>query len=275
MPELPEVETIVNALRHGGRGGKPVTGNIVESAQILWDKTLSEPSPGEFCAQISGRKVEEIFRRGKYVIFRLDAGFLLIHLRMSGDLRVDPSSSTQVGDHDRFILNFVDGSRLVFNDTRKFGRVWLVDDPLKTLGKLGIEPFDPALTPHVLFCNLQSKRKYIKSLLLDQSFIAGLGNIYTDESLYRAGIHPLRISSGLTETEAERLLYAIRDTLDEGIKHNGASIDWVYRGGSFQNSFRVYQQTGKPCPVCGTTIERIVAGQRGTHYCPKCQPKGV
>ncbi len=275
MPELPEVETIVRALRLGGRGGFPIPESTVESAKILWPKTLAVPTIDEFHTRIAGCTVVDVSRRGKYINIQLDRGYLLIHLRMSGDLRVVQSIDEPLLPHDRFILYFTNGSHLVFNDARKFGRVWYVDDPAYIFSRLGIEPFDPSLTVDWLFVNLHRRKKSIKSLLLDQSFLAGLGNIYTDESLHRAGIHPLRLSDSLSLIESERLLSSIRETLSEGIKRNGASIDWVYRGGDFQNTFRVYQLTGKPCPICGTTIERIVAGQRGTHFCPRCQPKGV
>jgi formamidopyrimidine-DNA glycosylase len=177
--------------------------------------------------------------------------------------------------HDRFLMFFQDGSRLAFNDARKFGRIWFTKTPAVLLKKLGKEPFDDTLTGDNFYTDLHKKKKQIKSLLLDQSFLAGLGNIYTDESLHRAGIHPLRMANSLTHEESTVLLKAIRVTLQEGIDRNGASIDWVYRGGDFQNSFRVYQQAGKPCLVCGTLIERIVVGQRGTHFCPKCQPGRV
>ncbi|NLF51947.1 MAG: DNA-formamidopyrimidine glycosylase [Leptolinea sp.] len=275
MPELPEVETIVRALRSGGRGGLPILNRTVESTEVLWSKTLASPTLDELHIQVRGQIVKDVLRRGKYIIIQLDRGYLLIHLRMSGDLRVTSAIKDTPLPHDRFVLRFADGIRLIFNDARKFGRVWFTRDPEQILGKLGVDPFDPSLTAPFLFSNLQSKKKHIKSLLLDQSFLAGLGNIYTDESLHRAGIHPLRLSNSLTKPEAGRLLQAIRDTLEEGINRNGASIDWVYRGGDFQNCFRVYQLTGKPCPVCGTIIERIIAGQRGTHFCPRCQPKGV
>ena len=121
--------------------------------------------------------------------------------------------------------------------------------------------------------NLHTHQRLLKPLLLDQAFIAGLGNIYTDEALHLAGLHPTRHADELDEIQAQKLLQAIRQVLEEGIRRNGASFDWVYRGGSFQNSFRVYQRTGKPCPVCGTPVERLVIGQRGTHFCPACQPR--
>jgi len=275
VPELPEVETIVRALKNGGRGSASILGRKIRSGDLLWQKTLAYPGGSEFQAAITDRHVVNVSRRGKFIDIDLGENHLLIHLRMSGDLRVELPPLSEALPHDRFLLNFQDGSRLAFNDTRKFGRIWLTQSTTTPLKNLGIEPFDEALTTDLFYLNLHKKKKQIKSLLLDQSFIAGLGNIYTDESLHRAGIHPIRSSNSLTLQEVGRLLQAIRATLNEGIERNGASIDWVYRGGEFQNSFRVYQRTGKPCLICGTTIERIVVGQRGTHFCPQCQPEGV
>jgi formamidopyrimidine-DNA glycosylase len=275
MPELPEVETIVRALRNGGRGDVSILNRRIQSVDLRWAKTLAMPGVEEFSGCITGQQITDVSRRAKYVIIHLETAYLLIHLRMSGDLRVLQPPLPPPAPHDRLLITFMDGSRLVFNDTRKFGRVWLTEDPESVIGSLGPEPLNGSLSPEKFFSNLHSKKKYIKSLLLDQSFIAGLGNIYVDESLFRAKIHPLRTSNSLSRDESDRLLKAIGDTLTDGIKNNGASIDWVYRGGEFQNNFRVYQQTGKPCVVCGTPIERIVSGQRGTHFCPKCQPKGV
>ncbi|HOR78751.1 MAG TPA: zinc finger domain-containing protein, partial [Anaerolineaceae bacterium] len=170
--------------------------------------------------------------------------------------------------------NFNSGWKLVFNDTRKFGRAWLTEDPQKVLSGIGPEPLDPDLTPDKFHAMLQVRSRQIKPLLMDQRFLAGLGNIYTDEALFSAGIHPLRRSDTLTQPEAERLLAAIREVLQQGILAKGASIDWVYRGGDFQNHFQVYKRTGSPCPRCGTPIQRIVVGQRSTHFCPVCQPLG-
>ena len=161
----------------------------------------------------------------------------------------------------------------VFNDTRKFGRVWLTANPEEVLGKLGPEPFGRDFTPEWLHTALHSKHRQLKPLLLDQTFLAGLGNIYTDEALHLAKLHPLAASDSITAKQAEALHEAIRKVLKEGIRRNGASIDWVYRGGEFQNYFRVYDREGKPCPVCGTKIQRIIVGQRSTHFCPKCQMK--
>jgi len=278
MPELPEVETIARTLRQGGQGREPIIGRQIAMVRLEWARTLAEPDPAGFIPRLVGQQIVAVDRRGKFLILRLDVDALLIHLRMSGDIRVEPGLDEQgapapLQAHDRLALDFTDGWRMAFNDTRKFGRAWLVSDPEAVLGGLGPEPFDPSFTAQTLYHRLQGARRQIKPLLLDQSFIAGLGNIYTDEALHTAGIHPLRLSNTLTEEEAARLWQAIRDVLEEGIRRNGASIDWVYRGGDFQNCFHAYQRTGEPCPVCGTPIVRITVGQRGTHFCPHCQPE--
>jgi formamidopyrimidine-DNA glycosylase len=244
---------------------------IVSAGSVLWPRTLVTPTLDEFEKQLPGQTVTEITRRGKYLVIRLSRDTLLIHLRMSGDLLVFPDE-TPPATHDRLIVRFEGGNRLVFNDPRKFGRVWLVADPASVLASLGPEPFDEDLTPERLYSMLQHHHRQLKPLLLDQSFIAGLGNIYTDEALHKAGLHPLLLSHHITFEQALRLWGSIRDVLQEGIRRNGASIDWVYRGGDFQNYFRVYQRTGQPCPVCATPVERSVIGQRSSHYCPQCQP---
>lgn len=269
MPELPEVETIVRALRDGGRGGLSILGKQVQSAELMWQRTLAEPDSQLFLARLPGQQVLEVTRRAKFILIRLGLDTLLVHLRMSGDIRVENGGDLQ--PHDRMVLFFSDGWRLAFNDARKFGRVWLVPDANQVLAGLGPEPFDPALTADIFHRRLQERRRQIKPLLLDQSFLAGMGNIYTDEALHLAKIHPLQNSAGLDFDQADRLLAAVRSVLQEGIRTNGASIDWVYRGGEFQNTFRAYARTGSPCPECGTPIARIVVGQRGTHYCPRCQ----
>ena len=277
MPELPEVETIARALREGGRDGEAIIGRQISSTQVLWARTLAEPDVPTFEARIQGQQVQAVGRRGKYLVIQLSPDFLLIHLRMSGDLRVEMASSAQgerlaLQPHDRMVIDFADQYRLAFNDARKFGRVWLVPDPQQVVGNLGPEPFDKEFTALQFYERLQHFNRQIKPLLLDQTFLAGMGNIYTDEALHMAGIHPLRTASSITPGQAGALWTAIRRVLEEGIRRNGASFDWVYRGGDFQNNFRVYQQTGKPCPVCGTTILKTTVGQRGTHYCPVCQP---
>lgn len=264
MPELPEVETIVRTLRPA------LIGRDVVSAQLLWARTLASPSPKQFLAQIVGQKFVEASRRAKFLNFQLSTSNLLIHLRMSGDVYLNDSADPP-GRHDRLRLGLSDGRTLVFNDARKFGRVWLVADMDQVVGDLGPEPFDPSFTSQTFYDGLRQRRRQMKPLLLDQHFIAGLGNIYTDEALHLSGVHPLRVSDTISALEAEKLFDAIRSVLQTGLDHNGASFDWVYRGGSFQNYFRVYNRAGQPCPVCGTLILRMVIGQRGTHFCPTCQ----
>ena len=270
MPELPEVETIRKTLL-GERAGAPsIRGLTITAALLFWERTLDVPGVEEFGLRIVGQQVKDIGRRGKYMLVRLTDDTLIIHLRMSGDLWVE-GQDLSLGQHYRMVLNFDNGSRLVFNDARKFGRVWLVSDPEQVLGKLGPEPFDPALNEQNFYESLRSRRRQLKPLLMDQTFIAGVGNIYADEALYRARLHPLQLSSRVTQGDAARLLESIRAVLQEGIERHGASIDWIYRGGDFQNYFGVYRRTGEPCWNCGTPIARITVGQRGTHFCPTCQ----
>jgi formamidopyrimidine-DNA glycosylase len=272
MPELPEVETIARNLRQGGPDGAPsLIGRTILAAEAPWPRSVAAPAAKAFTGQIAGQSIAEIGRRGKFVVFRLSQDTLLVHLRMSGDLVVE-AQEAPLAPHHRLVLHLAGGLRLAFNDPRKFGRVWLVRDAQAVLGALGPEPLGPDFTPEWLAAELHSRRRQLKPLLLDQGFIAGLGNIYTDEALHRAGLHPLQSANRLSPAQAGALWAGIRAALEEGIRRNGASIDWVYRGGDFQNYFRVYQRTGEPCPVCQTPVERIVVGQRSTHYCPSCQP---
>lgn len=264
MPELPEVETIVHTLR------PELVGRNVLSAQLFWARTLATPSPALFLQQIVGQKIVSVTRRAKYLNLQLSDFHLIIHLRMSGDLYIRDSSH-QPDKHDRLCLVLSDGQQLVFNDPRKFGRVWLVADTDDVFGGLGPEPFSASFTAQLFYDNLRRTRRKIKPLLLDQHFLAGLGNIYTDEALHLSGVHPMQLSDTISIVEAEKLFHAIQTVLQAGIDHNGASFDWVYRGGSFQNYFHVYNRAGQPCPVCGTPIQRMVVAQRGTHFCPTCQ----
>jgi formamidopyrimidine-DNA glycosylase len=264
MPELPEVETIIRNLRPA------LVGKQIISSNLLWNRTLVSPSPAAFQRRIRNQQIQDIFRRAKFLQIKLSKYHLLIHLRMSGDVLV-VLGGYQPGKHDRLLLKLTDDRTLIFSDPRKFGRVWLVDDPAEFFQNLGPEPLSDEFTPAWLYAALHSQHRQLKPLLLDQSFLAGLGNIYTDEALHMARLHPLTSSDSVTQEEAEILQMAIRAVLEEGINRNGASIDWVYRGGDFQNHFRVYGRQGEPCPVCGSMIERIVVSQRGTHICPTCQ----
>ncbi len=273
MPELPEVETIARKL------SSDLVGKTILEANVRWARTLAMPSAKKFKEQIKGQVIQNVGRRAKFLNIKLTAYNLLIHLRMSGDVFVK-EGKIKPEKHDRLILDLApdasperggETTYLVFNDTRKFGRVWLTNNVDEVLGKLGPEPLSNDFTPHWLFDALQARHRQLKPLLLDQSFLAGLGNIYTDESLHIAKLHPLVLSDSVTAKQAEKLHKAIQSVLQEGIRRNGASIDWVYRGGEFQNQFRVYGRDGELCPVCGTTIKKLFVGQRGTHVCPKCQ----
>jgi formamidopyrimidine-DNA glycosylase len=272
VPELPEVETIARTLRLGGGGQPALVKRRIQGADLRWERTLAEPTPAEFSPRLIGQVIEDVGRRGKFLYFRLTNDWLLFHLRMSGDLLVKPAS-VPPEIHDRLMLQLEGDIQLVFNDARKFGRVWLVDEVDQVVGDLGPEPLDNSLTVDLLLGRLHATRRQLKPLLLDQTFLAGLGNIYVDEALNLAKLHPLTPANGVSPEQASRLLESIRTVLRDGIARNGASIDWVYRGGDFQNYFRVYQRTGEPCPECGTPIARIIVGQRGTHYCPSCQPR--
>lgn len=283
MPELPEVETIARHLR------PHLIGRTIISADVRWQRTIASPSVHVFKRRIKGQAILGVTRRAKFLKLQLSSSNLLIHLRMSGDLEIKPAG-VRLEKHDRLVLLLAPASMpseeleasapelgasssisLVFNDTRKFGRVWLTDDDREVTGALGPEPLGPGFTSRRLYESLHAHRRRLKPLLLDQTFIAGLGNIYTDEALHMAKLHPLARTDAISERQAGRLYSAIRRTLRAGIRRNGASIDWVYRGGEFQNHFRVYDRVGQPCPVCGTKIKRLVVGQRGTHICPHCQ----
>ncbi len=271
MPELPEVETISRKLRDGSPDSPSIVGQVIEAARIHWARTLATPGIREAEQWLQGCTILDVSRRAKFILIHLDRGCLLMHLRMSGDVLVFPASKPDDPAYARFSLQFRSGRRMLFTDARKFGRIWLVDDPQLILKNLGPEPLESAFTPAVLHAKLMGKKRQLKPLLMDQTFLAGLGNIYTDEALHQAKLHPLRNAQSLSQAESAALHSAIQTVLLEGIERNGASIDWVYRGGDFQNHFHVYQRTGETCPRCGTRIERILVGQRGTHFCPTCQ----
>ncbi len=272
MPELPEVETIARRLREGTRDVPALPGAVIRRVRLRWPRHIAQPAPSTFRKKIRGRTILEVSRRGKYLVFPLDEGTLLIHLRMSGDLLMEPRSAPRDRyAHTVFELN--NGWDLRFTDARKFGKVHLVGDPEAVLGTLGPEPLAPSFTAKALAERLVGRKRAAKPLLLEQSFLAGIGNIYADEALHLAGIHPLRPVDSLSADEIKALWKGIRRALRDGLRNNGASIDWVYRGGSFQNHFRVYGRPGEPCPKCGAEVQRIVVGQRGTHFCPQCQPE--
>ena len=276
MPELPEVETFVRRFR------PLVKGRRITAFTSRWPKQAS-PSVAKVRRAIVGRTVRRLDRRGKYLVFQLDPpGFLLVHLGMSGrlewsaDYKGTHRSRSGLGysepPHVRSVWAFDDGNRLLFCDPRKFGRIRYADDLAAATARLGIEPLSRRFTATALEKLLRGRARQLKPLLLDQSMIAGLGNIYSDEALFRAGLHPLTPSNRLHKRQTAALRDAIRSVLHEAIRCHGTSFDWIYPGGWMQRRLCVYGRTGEPCRRCGTPIKRLRVAQRGTHICPSCQP---
>ena len=272
MPELPEVETHARDLR------PQLVGQQIVEAHVLWPRTVAAPDLPLFLALVSGQRITTVGRRGKFLIFNMESGdAMLIHLRMSGGLHVEQTYGDEpTGPHVRAWFELSDGRRLVFTDMRKFGRIWLVPDPGPLLAGLGPEPMEASFTAEALAERIRGRRTAIKPLLLDQTVVAGVGNIYADESLFLAGIHPRRPASSLTDDEICRLWRAIRGVLNEAVEQRGTTVrDYHPPLGGYGNYMalrRVYQRTGQPCPNCGTPISRIVIAQRSAHFCPHCQP---
>jgi formamidopyrimidine-DNA glycosylase len=272
MPELPEVENYRRDLQN------LLVGRRFTGVYIDWPRQVAVPDVETFKARLPGQVITQVGRRGKYLVFHLSRDFLLIHLRMSGRLHVEPTSAPP-DPHAHVVLRLDGREELRFRDPRKFGRVYLVDDPRRVVEKLGPEPLEEGFTAERLAEMLARRRGRIKSLLLNQEFLAGLGNIYADEALHAAGIHPLRPADTLTHEEVRRLHAAIRATLLKAIEQRGTTFDGFYldargRPGRYQSRLAVYGRAGEPCLGCGTPIQRIVVGQRGTHFCPRCQPAG-
>ena len=245
-----------------------------------WERTIHSPSPQEFAARVAGQSVRGIGRRAKYILIELEHDVLVIHLKMSGRLYV--ALAEQIHDADRWVhvrFDLDDGKQLRFSDVRKFGKVYLTDDVSSLLRHLGPEPFDRAFTLAGFRNGLKGRRRSIKAHLLDQEIVAGIGNIYADEALFRAGIHPNCMAEQLTDEDADLLHQTIRDALLVGIKHEGASINWYRKPdggkGESQNHFFVYGRMNLACRNCGAMINKIRVAQRGTHFCPNCQPERI
>ena len=274
MPELPEVQTIVNDLNAADLIGVPISG-----AKVFWARTIAEPSPGLFCNRLKGRKFTAIHRRGKHLVFETDnENTMLLHLRMSGRLHLASVDTPRI-KHEHVIVTFNGKKQLRFHDTRKFGRIHLINDPERILERLGPEPLDKGYTLKVLADRLGQHKRLLKPLLLDQAFVAGLGNIYVDEALWDAKLHPNRIAASLSMNEIKALHRAIPRVLKRGLKNLGTSLGTGdtnfysvsrHRGRN-KDELKVFRRTDLPCPRCNTIIERIVVGQRSTHICSKCQ----
>jgi len=279
MPELPEVETVARGLQVS------LVGRTIVGVDVRWARSVMPPDPAAFVRCITGQTVADVGRRGKWVVVALSGGgsakdlcpTLLVHLRMTGQLVLEPADRPD-DRHIRVLFFLDDGRCLRFSDVRKFGRLWLVDDPAQVLGGLGPEPLADDFTAARLGEMLARRRGRIKPLLLNQRFLAGLGNIYTDEALWRARVHPLRRADTLIPAEVRRLHRAIRSVLRAAIASGGTTLpDAAYqqpdgRSGEFAGQLAVYGRGKQSCLRCGTTIERIVVSQRGTHFCPRCQP---
>ncbi len=271
MPELPEVEHIARGLQ------ARLPGRTIEAVETRWPGALATHSPETLAEALQGRTFRSVARRGKYLLLELPPDWLIVHLRMTGRLLYCPTPhpSWEAHPHVHVIL-YLDGkARLYYQDTRKFGRLYLAQDPQEIVGGLGPEPLEPALTPERLGALLHGRHRQLKPLLLDQRTLAGMGNIYVDEALWRAQLHPLLYSDSLTEEQVRRLHASIRHVLEEAIAHGGTTLR-DYRGpgnepGEHQYALAVYGRAGEACPRCGGAIQRIVVGQRGTHVCPLCQ----
>ena len=271
MPELPEVETIKREL------APQLVGRRFVAVTVEWPRMVEFPSLEAFCQAIVGKIIEGVDRRGKYLILRLPNGeALILHLRMTGALLLQEAPATpEPRCRATFLLD--NGLEMCFRDLRKLGRMWLVADENEVIGKLGPEPLDADFTPEVLASRLSSRAAPIKAVLLDQEVVAGIGNLYADEALFAAGIHPLQPAKSLSREDVLKLHKAIRQVLEEGIARLGASVNTYRRPGGEQGNahlyFKVARRGGQPCFVCSTPIKRISVRNRGTYFCPRCQPK--
>ena len=273
MPELPEVETVVRDLRAQGLVGARIT-----AVDLHWPRIFGE-NPAALLRALPGRKIAQVGRRAKYIVIDLDDGArVLVHLRMTGKLLLLDKAATP-GKHDHVVLTFDDRRRLAYNDTRKFGRFTLCTPALNPLAVLGPEPLEPTFTLACLKHQLAGHKRFIKPLLLDQTVLAGLGNIYVDESLWQAGIHPERPANTLTPAELRALHRAIRQVLALAVANCGSTLGGgqsnfysvAGRRGQHADGLKVFRLNGKPCPRCAAILVRSVVAQRGTHFCPKCQ----
>jgi formamidopyrimidine-DNA glycosylase len=284
MPELPEVETVARDLR------PLILGETITGARSSWARTLRSHTPEGFAEAVAGRRVASVGRRGKQIVVDLSGdAALTIHLKMTGQLFVVPAE-TPMDPYVRLVLELADGREIRFRDVRKFGKIGLYGrDPVTgdlvtevgggaVFAAVGPEPLDPDFTLRDFRQRLRRRSGRLKPLLLDQAFLAGIGNIYADEALWRARLHPLRTAGTLRPSDERHLYEAIRSILAEAIERRGSSIDDYTApdgDGSMQERLQVYQRTGEPCPRCGRALKRIVVGARSTHFCSWCQRLGA
>ena len=266
MPELPEVQTVANHIR------PDLIGKYIIGIEPLWTKTLDNFSPDDL---IGKHKIINVTRRAKFIIIELEDFILAIHLRMTGKLYFLKEDT--LPKHARVVFYLENSPDLIFEDTRKFGRIYLYKDLSVINNRHGPEPLGEKFTSEWLLENLKMKKRNIKSLLLDQSFISGLGNIYVDESLWESGIHPNSISCAIPKTKISRLHFAIQSILEESIKQLGTSFNSFSflngQSGNYSNELKIFGRGNMPCLKCGNKINKIRVSGRGTHVCNKCQKK--
>jgi formamidopyrimidine-DNA glycosylase len=272
MPELPEVETVVRYI------SPFIRGKTVKSVVALnnYSKVFATHNNKTFNNLVSDKTIVNIWRRAKFIVMDLSVGHILIHLRMTGRLLIKISDDDNP-KHLTVHLQFTDGNSIYFKDYRKFGR-WYYYENLDALeNRLGVEPLSSEFTSGWLYKNLQSRSRQLKPLLLDQAFIAGLGNIYVDEVLWKAKLHPQKLSSTVSRKKSNVLHGAIKRILSRAIEQQGTTIINFYFGekaeGSYRDELQVFGKEDFPCPRCQTILKKIKVGQRGTHLCPKCQRK--
>lgn len=277
MPELPEVETVRKGLE------QLVVGQTIASVAVFWPRIIEMPEVPLFQAFLQGQEILAIERRGKFLILKLTDFDLVSHLRMEGKYEYFPAAETAIQDkHTHVIFHMQDGSQLQYHDVRKFGRMALVpknqSSEYKGIKQLGPEPLTADFQLLPFQSALKKKTMAIKPLLLNQKIVVGLGNIYVDEALWFAKIHPERPANSLTEAETRLLYEGTISVLGKAVAAGGTTIrsyaNALGEAGTFQVALAVYGQTGKPCPRCGTPIEKIKVAQRGTHFCPTCQKRG-
>ncbi|NBJ68982.1 MULTISPECIES: DNA-formamidopyrimidine glycosylase [Clostridia] len=274
MPELPEVETIRNTLK------RFVMNKTIKHVDVQWPRIVKQPDDiQQFQAEISGQTILDIHRKGKFLLFQLNDYVLVSHLRMEGKYSVHRNDEP-VKKHTHIIFQFTNGEELRYNDVRKFGTMHLFykgeEMNQKPLCLLGPDPFDTAFTSDYFIKKLKKTKRVIKAALLDQTIVAGLGNIYVDETLFKAGIHPLRPANKLTQKEMKEIRKQAIATLEEAVSQGGTTIRSYVNSqgdmGMFQQELYVYGQENKACKTCGGTIAKLKVGGRGTHICTSCQP---
>ena len=270
MPELPEVQTVVNFIK------PKLPGKIIQSVKCPngYTSVFENGSLRKYNNFLIGQKLQSVYRRGKFIVIEIDSGFLLIHLRMTGKIILEKPTLKNM-KHTSFQLTFSDGSDLFFQDIRKFGRIYICKNLIWLEQKLGVEPLSKDFTSKWLYNQLHKCKRMMKPLLLDQHFIAGLGNIYVDEALWKSGIHPKAISNRIGEKRSNHLSNSIKETLNSAISLQGTTIiNFSYgqnKKGNFSNELNIFGKTDIPCPKCSQLIIKDFVGQRGTYYCRKCQ----